>query len=253
MKAMKMKALAVAVLGLAAGSAWACPSGPAVADGGAWTSKLQLSGGTVTVATPGLDSSLCKLVAQIPASFAAVAAVRDTTPANETRYRFQFLVDPTGLSSFGLTDGVQIFTANAATAFPVSGGRVPMLALALSPGAAAGSKRITIIASCSGGSNYRCATSIPVDLTAGVNRIEVDLTVGAGAAGTARYWLNAASGTTEPAVTGTLSNLDNAGWVGVDTAILGLSGPTPTFRTAHAAQSVGFDSFDSRRQTYIGY
>ncbi len=38
-----------------------------------------------------------------------------------------------------------------------------------------------------------------------------------------------------------------------DKAILGLSSPTVAFKNAHATQAAGFDAFDSRRQTYIGY
>lgn len=245
----KMKVLSLALVGLCgfAGSAMAaCPGGPAVADGGAWTSKAQLSGGTVAIATPGLDSSECKLNAALGGSFASLATVLDDTPANEPRYRFQFLVNADATGNFGATDAVSIFSANAAAA---AHGRTPILQLALVPGAG-GAKRISFVASCATGTNFRCAGQT-ADLPAGVNRIEVDLTVGA--SGTMKYWLNAAAGTTEPAETGSIAITGgNADWTGVDKGVLGLGSPSPSFKNNHAGQAIGFDTFDSRRTTYIG-
>ena len=86
-----MKALAVAVLGLAAGSVMACPSGPTTAGGGAWSSSSSLQG-TLAIVTPGLNSTGCKLSAALNpgASTIASAYVVDNTPANETRYRARF-------------------------------------------------------------------------------------------------------------------------------------------------------------------
>jgi hypothetical protein len=67
------------------------------------------------------------------------------------------------------------------------------------------------------------------------------------------YWLNAAAGTTEPPATGTIALTDTSAYGGVDRGIMGLSGPSSAFKNAHAGQAVGFDTFDSRRQTYIGF
>ena len=60
------------------------------------------------------------------------------------------------------------------------------------------------------------------------------------------------SGTTEPAASLTIGNLDNAAWGGVSAATLGLTAPSAAYKTNHATQVVKFDRFDSRRQTYIG-
>ncbi len=251
----KMKVLSLALVGLCgfAGSAMAaCPAGPAIADGGAWTSKAQLSGGTVTVVTGGLDGSECRLDAAIAGSFASVATVLDDSPANEPHYRFQYLLNPDAFGTFGAADGAIVFSANATTAFPATGGRTPLVQIALAPGAA-GAKRLVITASCNNSAtNYKCSTQT-TDLPAGVNRIEVELVVGAGATGTLNYWLNAAQGTNAPTATGSIASLDNTGWVGVDKAVLGLAGPTPSFKNNHAGQALGLDTFDSRRSTYIGW
>jgi hypothetical protein len=242
----KMKVLSLALLGLVgyAGSAAAgCPARPVPP----WSSAPQLSGGVVAIAAPGLDASACHMDASLGASFASLATVIDSTPANEPRYRFQFLVNADGTATFGNTDAVQIFSANGAAP---ANGRTPILQLALTPGAS-GSKRITFVASCAGGANFRCATQT-ADLPAGVNRVEVDLQIGA-AVTTLKYWLNQ-TGTTEPAETGliTVTGGNDAWNGGVDTAVMGLGAPSPSFITTHAGQAVGFDTFDSRRNTYIG-
>lgn len=245
----KMKVLSLALVGLCgyAGSALAvCPAGPAVADGGAWTSKAQLSGGVLAISTPGLDGTECKLDASLGGSFASLATVLDDSPANEPHYRFQFLFNADAVPTFGSADAVSIFSANAAAA---AHGRTPIVQLGLVPGAS-GAKRISIVASCAGSATFRCFTQT-ADLPAGMNRIELDLTIGA--SGTLRYWLNAPAGTTEPLETGSVAitggNLD---WAGVDKGVLGLGSPSPSFKTNHVGQIVSFDRFDSRRSTYIG-
>lgn len=242
----KMKVLALALLGLAgyAGSAVAgCPSSPVPP----WSSEAQLGGGVVAIAPGGLDGSACRMDASLGASFSSLATVVDNTPSAEPRYRFQFLVNPDATGTFGATDAVQIFSANAAAA---AQGRTQILQMALTPGSG-GAKRITFVASCDGGTNFRCSAQT-TDLPAGVSRIEVDLQIGA--TGTVRYWLNAAAGTTEPPETGDVTVTGgNNSWIGgVDSGAMGLGAPTPNFKNNHAGQVVSFDTFDSRRQTYIG-
>ena len=80
------------------------------------------------------------------------------------------------------------------------------------------------------------------------------LKVGAGSDGSFEYWINAPAGTgTAPASTGEIPGLDNAAWVGVDRVIMGQSAPSGAYAIAHAGQGIGFDTFDSRRSTYIGH
>ena len=254
MKTMKMKALAVAVLGLAAGNAMAvCPTASAqTPGGGAWSAQSTLSGGTLSITDGGLGGDgACKLTAALAASLVSVASVQDNLPSNEPHYRVQFLFDASALGAFNALDGVQIFNASAQNSFPVTGGRRPMVSVFL-VAAAAGEKRLSITASCNTAPTYKC-TTLTGNLVNGVNRIELDLVAGVGAVGQLKYWLNV-SGATEPAPTGTISNLDNSGWVGVDTAVMGLSTPTPHYRDSQtsAGKVVQFDKFDSRRSTYVG-
>lgn len=247
----KMKTLAMAVVGLvgfgAAGAAMAqCPASLSPP----WSAVTTLAGGVAASVATGLDSSACKLSSTLGNSFSSQATVTDNTPANEARYRFQFLVNADATGSFGNLDSVSVFSANSATAFPAVGGTRQIVKVAITA-AGGGNKRLTIIAACdNAASSYRCVTNSPT-LAAGVNRIELDVTVGG--SGTVKYWLNAAAGTTEPAVTGTIALTGgNNGWVGVDQAVLGQSGPSPTYKANHTGQAVFFDTFDSRRQTYIG-
>jgi len=252
MKSFKMKSLAVAVLGLAgfaaAGSAFAvCPAVAALPwSGGA----SALGAGTLAVSSPGLDTSSCKLDATLGTNPTDQATVTDTSPANEPRYRFQFMVNADSLGTLGLNDGVNLFSASGAT---TQHGRRGIIAVNLVPSATG--KRLSFNWSCNNGTTYRCsATTGAVNLTAGANRIEFDVLMAtSGANGSIRYWINAAAGTTEPAPTGSVTSIDNSAWVGTKVATLGLGSPTPSQSTGHAGQVVSFDSFDSRRQTYIGY
>lgn len=248
----KMKALSLALFGLAgyafAGSAFAqCPTSLSPP----WAAVQQLGGGTVASVSGGLDGSACKMEAKLTNDSLDQATVRDDTPANETRYRFQFLFNPASVApTFGDFDSVVLFSANSAAGFPTGGSR-QMLRVVLAKSAAG--LRLTLISACNNpGTANRCVTTTP-DLVAGVNRIEVDLKVGSGTAGSMKYWLNAAVGTTEPGATGQYpTGFDNSGWVGVKQALLGLTTPSPDYSTNQAGKSVFFDAFDSRRSTYIG-
>lgn len=252
----KMKVLSLALVGLAgfAGSAMAaCPAGPTTADGGAWTSASQLpspAGSPLLIATGGLDGSECKLTAALQAnSTSAASFVRHQHANPEPSYRFQFLVDTTSLTGFSASTNVVLFQGAAGT---VANNLNRVLRVSLVPGAAAGTHRVRFVVQTGAGS-FSVGQSSPTDLTAGVHRIEGNLKVAAGADGKFDYWIDAPAGTTEPARTGGLDNLNNAAWGGVNAVTLGLSVPAVGYVTAHGGEAVGFDRFDSRRNTYIGH
>lgn len=239
----KMKVLSLALVGAfgyTASATAACPAGPAIADGGAWTAKTQTSG-TVAIASPGFDGTECKMTATLASGASAfgAATVRDDSPNNEPRYRAQLTVNADEIASLGAFEATQIFAATAAAS---NAGTPIMLRLAVSGGA---NKVLTIAAANQGASGNVSTTTLP--LVAGNNRIEVDLTVGA--TGAVKVWLNNG---TEGSPSATLSNLNNAGWVGVDRATMGVSGANNLYRANHASQLMSFDQFDSRRSTFIG-
>lgn len=249
----KMKVLSLALVGLCgyAGSALAaCPAGPTTADGGAWTSATQLpspAASPLAIATPGLDTSECKLTATLSNSTSAASFVRYTHAASEPNYRFQFMIDTTNLNTFSASSSV---VALQAASSGVANGFNRLLRVTLVPGAAANTLRVRFIATTGTGS-FTSAQSSPVDLTPGVHRVEGKLTVGA--TGGLNYWIDVPAGTTEPAATGSLGPFDNSVYAGVSAVNLGLSVPTAGYVGAHAGQVVGFDTFDSRRSTYIGW
>jgi hypothetical protein len=250
----KMKILSLAIVGLVgfAGSAFAvCPAGPTTAEGGAWTAKSVSPGSHLAIATPGLDTSACKLNADIAASLTGASVVSYTHAASEPSYRFQFLVNPDAFGSFSLTDSITSFRSNATTAANGTGNALLVSIVAGSGGA----RRLRFNAACNVPANgYRCAASTTADLPAGVVRVEGKLTFGTAAAGKLDVWVNAPAGTAEPATTTvTIPNLDNTAWGGVSQVFLGLVSPSTPFKNAHAGQIASFDTFDSRRQTYIGW
>lgn len=260
MKSFQMKALAAAVLGLGglvmAGSAFAatCPAGPAIADGGAWTSKTQLSNGHVAIVQPGLAGTSCAMASSFTAGASSISlgTVTDQSPNNEARYRFRFYINKDALGSFGTFDGVQIANVLSATPFPASGGRRNVMTISMVPSATG--VTLSFFVACNNSATvYRCASTMPVDLAAGGNSFEVDMpfSATAGTNSTIRYWLNAAAGSTDATTpTGTIV-VDNSGW-SVKSFSMGMANPTSSFVSTHVGQNLVFDEFDSRRQTYIG-
>ena len=266
MKSFKMKALALATLGLGglvmAGSAFAaCPTGPTIAQGGAWSGQsLDSKGSTLTIVggSPGqgYDGTSCKLQSSLANNGAATAAVRDDSPSapGEARYRAQFIFDPTNLSGANGTNQAVIFLANAQNSFS---GILPMLEIDFAGkggGSTTSGKRIFIVAACATGGTCGVPVNLPVQN--GPNRIEFDLVTGADGTGNLRYWVNdaATTGLSDGSPTGTITITGgNAGWVGVKTAFLGMSSPSTAYRSVNTNINAWFDEFDSRRQTFIGH
>ena len=256
----KMKVLSLALVGMfgyVGGAIAACPAGPTTAEGGAWTAKF-VSGGSssMSIATPGLDGSECKLRVSLGNNGGAQAQVMDDTPANEPHYRAQFLFDAGALTGANGGSQAVIFQTNAPA---VHGGLLQAVKITFSGsggGSTTSGKRIVIRTACESGALSLCG-SAPITLPnqTGVNRIEFDLVFGASGTGALRYWVTdgAASGGSDGSPSGTITvNGGNAGWTGVDKAYMGLTAPTAVFRSLNADTNAFFDRFDSRRQTIIG-
>lgn len=248
----KMKTLAMAVVGLvgfgAAGAAMAqCPASLSPP----WTQQLLLQG-VVGSVTGGYDSTTCRLRAALNqnSSPAAKAGVLDQTPANETRYRAQFIVDASGITLTAANRAATIFNVIGGTAAP--GGSNNMIQAFLRGDGAGSSLRI-LVGDTVQPSLYR-TVDVSLPNQAGANRVEIDLTVGAGT-GSLRYWVtNVSASTSDGSPTGTVSGLANTAWTGVDQAVLGLAGASTFWRQNFTNSSfVFFDQFDSRRQTFIGH
>ena len=239
----KMKTLAMAVVGLvgfgAAGAAMAqCPASLVPP----WSSTSTL-GGSLASVSGGLDGSACKLAASITLNGPGVNAfVRDNTPANEQRYRAQFIINADALGTVNSLQSVKIL--GASTDAPANGVSDDVR-LTLFGNISGSSKVLGIFTVCAGQPGNLCSAT--TTLAAGNNTVEIDWVKGA--SGSLKVWVN---NNDENSQTLTL-NGDSSPWGGVDFAVLGLSTPSPGFRSAHLNQVVNFDRFDSRRQTFIGF
>lgn len=240
----KMKVLSLALIGAfgyVGAAAAACPAGPAQADGGAWSSAPVLFG-SVAIATPGLDGTECRLNATIDTlggNGLGFAYVQDDTPAAETRYRAQFLINLDDLNPFNaiFTDAVQVFAA--APSAPANG---VLQTVRLSVVGSGTSRSLNVFTADTGATGNVQTASTP--LTTGTNTVEIDWQSGVGL----KVWVNSGNEAT-PTLTLTAAN---GSWGGVDTAYLGLSTATADYVTDQAGKFVQFDKFDSRRQTFIG-
>lgn len=247
----KMKTLSLAVLGLvgfaATGVAMAqCPA--TLSPPWSLVSTLQ---GTATSQAGGYDSTACRLRVALNqnGSTGSKAFVLDQTPANETRYRAQFIVDASGIGLTQANRNVIAFSVLGASA--PSGGNNRMV-FALLTGNGSSTILRVFVGDTNQGSQYQ-TLDIPLPNQAGANRVEIDLTTGAAA--TMKYWVSdVAASTTEGTPTGTFTALANASWGGVDQTTLGFSTANTFYRQNFTNTSyVYFDQFDSRRQTFIGH
>ena len=264
MKSFTMKALAVAVLGLAGlGSASAaCPADPFAA----WSSDVsgtntgaQLGGTTVGAA--GLNGTSCSMAAAYttaPGSNGEEAVVFDNSPQKEQTYRFRFYIDASSvaanLSTINTTEAFSLLTSAAHG--PSNTQKVLEMELIGSAGAA----KLRTFVACTAGEDLlagRCRSTpdlpIPAPQSAGAGtRVEGQLIIGATGTGIFNLWVGTNTGTPDRVV-----NVDNSAWGGagvdgVSQAVMGLQTSTAGFRTAAVNKTVLFDEFDSRRQTAIG-
>jgi len=231
----KMKVLALALLGLAgyAGSAVAgCPGSPVPP----WSAAPAL-GGTVAIVVGGLDGSACSMTSALTGDSASFATVEDDTPTAEPRYRASFMINPHNVTAMSATTASFVFTAsNNAGVAPVALSIV---------GDGAGNAYLTYFVQ--NGTGVATATKPLLD---GPNHVEFDYDNGTAAGSPGPHfslWINS---NTEGAPTDTVT-ISSTGVV--DTAFLGLAGATGDWTALFNGTTVGFDTFDSRRSTFIGY
>jgi hypothetical protein len=238
----KMKVLSLALVGLCgyAGSALAvCPAGPAIAQGGAWTAAPVFQG-TATIVTPGYATTACRLASTINlgASSVAFATVEDDSPTNEPRYRAQFIIDLDAQTAPTITKSSTAFSATSTANGP-----------GITLGVFGSSSAWFLSYIVPDANQLSGVTSGSVALAAGENHVEFDLQIGA--AGSITLWVNnnVAGSPTVPPIA-----INNSSVAGIDTAFLGLAGPSLGFIGSYAGPpGVGFDQFDSRRATFIGF
>lgn len=250
----KMKTLSLALVGLAgfgfAGAAAAggtCPGSPSPP----WTT-LHVGGGASAgaVVAGGYDGTSCKFQSALGDNGNARAMVQDSTPADEPRYRAQFIFDPSNLAGTNGNEQAIVFFANTGTAVD---GTLATLRV-IYAGSGAGTKRLIFAASCNNGTTGLCFSQFDLPVPNGPNRIEVDLQTGANGVAYMDYWVSAlATATTEASPSGSVVITGgNAARGGVEDVFLGMNGSTATYRSLNTGANTWFDQFDSRRTTFIG-
>ena len=232
----KMKVLALALLGLAgyAGSAVAgCPSSPVPP----WTAAPAL-GGTVAIVAGGLDGSACRMESALTGDSSSFATVEDDTPTAEPRYRGAFMINADSVNTLSAITGVFVFTASSA-----AGGNPPVSLSIVGDGAGHVFLSYNVV-------NGAGALVGSQQLAAGANHVEFDYDNGTSAGSPGPHfslWINS---NTEG--TPTFTSAITATAV-VDTAFLGLAGATPDYSGSFNGTAVQFDTFDSRRSSFIGF
>ncbi len=264
MKSFKIKALAVAVLGLAGvGSAMAaCTNSTPFAAWSSWngTSNSGAAFGGTTVAAAGLNGTSCSMSSSISATAGngAEAIVFDNSPQLEQSYRFRFYIDPSALAgnldaSFKTTYAFQATSQNThGTTSPTS--RIVQILL-IGSGTTVSIRPFAACTTAGSGTtqngNLCHSTDVALPSAPGTGvRVEGQVILGAAGTGVANFWVGSNTGTPDAVI-----NVDNAAWGGADgvkQASMGLFKTTPNFRSVNGGKAVLFDEFDSRRQTAIG-
>lgn len=228
---------ALAAFGFASSAFAQCPASPVPP----WSSQSTL-GGSVTIVSGGFDGTACRMDSALTSNIGGASAfVRDNTPADEPRYRAQFIVDVDNLTGLNTIQTVKIFSAS--TENPADG-IAEVVRLGLFGNISGTTKSLSVLTYCQGQSGNLCSASAP--LAAGENRIEIDWVKGS--PGHLRVWVN---NTNEASPTLDIP-ANNAASGGIDYAVLGLSAGSAAFRSSQLSRAVKFDEFDSRRQTFIG-
>jgi hypothetical protein len=164
---------------------------------------------------------------------------RRATPTTSVRYGFR--VDASALTNFAIPNRVvQLFAATSPT---VVSGWPQLLIIYLIGGSSPSPELRFAVAR----NNPNPIREITVPISSLLNEVRVEINVGSGTNGYIRYWINHAF--TDPP-DGTIdesgAGLDNAAWLGVIGAEVGLSSPSAGFRTDYSGgPALIFDQIES--------
>jgi hypothetical protein len=230
----------------------ACPSDPLRANGGAWSAKSVIQA-SMNVVSGGLVGTACRLQVGFATSPSTIAKafVSDTSPRVEPRYRARFYIDTTEVSVLGVSGATLRIFSVAGSSYP-NGGRSDMVDVTLVGAQPAPFVKFDV-ADITAKGLYNTVI-VPLPVSRGANRIEIDLSVGKNNPNGLRYWVNAAGdGSTDANPTGVLAIADNTAWGGINQANLGaITASTIYLTTTSPLQHLYFDEFNSRRQSFIG-
>jgi len=275
-----MKALAVAVLGLAGmGSAMAaCSNATPFAAWSSWNPAAVTCHGVastgcntedklggISVAADGLHSTACSMSSKFTTradqggSFGEEAGVFDNSPQKEQSYRFRFYINPAGVAStLTSANQVGVFGAHSASNHGVTPNNQIVQMYILGNGASGTNTNVFLrtFAACTSGDGFqgsRCSvTDVQLPTASFATGVRVEGQVILGASGKVNIWVGSA---VDPNTPSAVINLNNAAWGGSDgvkQSKLGLQTSTLGYQKDNQNKIVLFDEFDSRRQTFIG-
>ena len=154
--------------------------------------------------------------------------------------RYGFRVDTSALTNFTVAlRNVQLFAASSPVVVAGSPAVSNLLQIHLFGGSS--NPLLRFYTAYSGG-----VLTTNVALVQSINTLRLEINIGAGTNGSVRYWINHAF--TDPpdgVINNSGAGLDNAAWLGVISAELGLSSPSAAFRANHAGSAVVFDQIES--------
>lgn len=236
----KMKVLSLALVGLgglafAGVSMAACPTS-AVPP---WTSVTAFQG-TASIVTPGYAGTECRLESKFNAGATSVAtaAVNYTNDAAEPAYRAGFILNVDGLVNQSFTQFVKVFSALG------TGAGVEFYVL----GDGSGGHTLNYVAKNESLPNSYASGS--VSLSSGENTIQFSLQGAGTATSTFSLWVNNTNETTPNE--GPLT-VNTTALGGIKSVTVGMSSPSAVFASTFAGAGVGFDQFDSRRNSFITF
>jgi hypothetical protein len=169
---------------------------------------------------------------------------RRLTPTTSVRYGFR--VDTSALANFASTNVLRnflLFSASSPVVItsPISWSHVLRLSFA-----GGNPNPIFTLYAARGLDKLPPVIGVSIPVTQALNTLRIEINVGAGSAGSVRYWLNAPF--SDPP-TGTLDDggvgLDNAAWIGVIAAEVGVSSPSYQFRNEFSDSAVVLDQIES--------
>jgi hypothetical protein len=163
---------------------------------------------------------------------------RRAVPTQFVRYGFR--VDTSALTNFTVANRTaQLFAASSPVVF--SGPPAVSNLLQINLFGSSGNPTLRLSAAHSGGV---LTTNVP--LAQSINTVRFEINVGAGTNGSVRYWINHAFiDPPDGVINNSGAGLDNAAWVGVIAAEIGLSSPSTQFRASHFGSAIVFDQIES--------
>jgi hypothetical protein len=163
---------------------------------------------------------------------------RRALPTTSVRYGFR--MDTSALTSLTLANRVvQLFSASSPVVLTSPLSVSHLLRLELVGSATPQLRFVTAL-----GGSLPAVSNVALAQT--VNTIRVEINVGSGTAGSVRYWINHAfTDSPDGVIDNAGAGLDNAAWIGVIAAEIGLSSPSDQFRANDASHAVVFDQIES--------